>query len=411
LKTLQNNIDSTLRVEFIIAVKGGDILKISEFAEMAGVTVKALLYYDRIGLLKPLKNADTGYRIYCEEDFLRLQQITTLKFLGLTLSEISQVLYESGENLENMITIQKKALEEKKKHIESVISVFDKAENQIKEDGFLEINELIDIIKITNMENKVREQYHTDEKFNLRGNLHSYNINKTDWTNWCFNQMEFPSNAKILELGCGMGDFWYKNSNNINEDWNITLSDFSKGMLLSTKEKLEQIKHNFLFEEINAQNIPYKDESFDVVIARHMLYLVPDIEKALSEIKRVLIKGGLFYVTTNSSESMCELNELIKKFDCKLGLHNNGMCDRFDSEHGHVLLKECFSEVNVDILEGKIIVDTAEPVVSYKASTIKGNSVLIGQRKQEFTEYVEQYIREKGNISITTKACIFKARK
>lgn len=378
---------------------------------MAGVTIKTLLYYDKIGLLIPLKNTGTGYRSYCEEDFLRLQQITTLKYLGLTLSEISRILYETGENLENMITIQKRALEGKKKHIESVISVFDKAENQIREDGFLEINKLIDIIKITNMESMVKEQYNTDEKFNLRGNLHSYNINKTDWTNWCFNQMEFPINAKILELGCGTGDLWYRNGNNIKEDWNITLSDFSKGMLLSTKKKLVSIKHNFIFEEIDVQDIPYKDESFDVVIARHMLYLVPDIEKALSEIKRVLTKGGLFYVTTNSSESMSELNELIEKFDCKIGLHNNGMCNRFDMERGHTLLKKYFNEVNVDILEGKIIVDSAEPVVSYKASTIKGSSILIGQKKQKFTEYVERYIRKKGNISITTKACIFKARK
>lgn len=394
-----------------MAVKGGNILKISEFAEKAGVTIKTLLYYDKIGLLKPLKTIGTGYRIYCEEDFLRLQQITTLKYLGLTLSEISQILYETGENLENMITIQKRALEEKKKHIESVISVFNKAENQIREDGFLEINKLIDIIKITNMESMVKEQYKTDEKFNLRGNLHSYNINKTDWTNWCFNQMKFPSNAKILELGCGTGDLWYSNSNNIKDDWNITLSDFSKGMLLSAKKKLEAIKHNFIFEEIDAQDIPYKDESFDVIIARHMLYLVPDIEKALSEIKRVLIKGGLFYVTTNSNESMAELNELIEKFDSKLGLNNNGMCDRFDMENGHTLLKKYFNEINVDVLEGKIIVDSAEPVVSYKGSTIKGSSILIGQKKQEFTEYVKRYIRENGNISITTKACIFKARK
>lgn len=386
-------------------------MKISEFAEKAGVTIKALLYYDKIGLLKPLKTIGTGYRIYREEDFLRLQQITTLKYLGLTLSEISQILYETGENLENMITIQKRALEEKKKHIESVISVFNKAESQIREDGSLEINKFIDIIKITNMESMVKEQYKTDEKFNLRGNLHSYNINKTDWTNWCFNQMEFPSNAKILELGCGTGDLWYRNCNNIKDDWNITLSDFSKGMLLSAKKKLEAIKHNFIFEEIDAQDIPYKDESFDVVIARHMLYFVPDIEKALSEIKRVLIKGGLFYVTTNSNESMAELNELIEKFDSKLGLHNNGMCDRFDMESGHTLLKKYFNEIDVDVLEGKIIVDSAEPVVSYKASTIKGSSILIGQKKQEFTEYVERYIRKKGNISITTKACIFKARK
>jgi len=50
-------------------------------------------------------------------------------------------------------------------------------------------------------------------------------------------------------------------------------------------------------------------------------------------------------------------------------------------------------------------------VVAYKASTIKGSSILVGEKRQEFTKYVENFIKEKGNISITTKACIFKAKK
>lgn len=261
------------------------------------------------------------------------------------------------------------------------------------------------------MENGVRDQYKTDEILNLRGKLHSYNINKTDWTNWCFNQMKFPKNARILELGFGTGDLWYKNNINISDNWKITLSDFSKGMLLSTKDRLNDIEHNFLYEEIDAQNIPYKDESFDVVIARHMLYLILDIEKAITEIKRVLAKGGIFYATTNSCEAMAELNELMKKFDSKLELHDNGMCERFDLENGQTLFKKYFQEVNIKVLEGKIIVDTAEPVVSYKASTIKGSSILVGDKRSKLEKYVENYIKENGNISITTKAGILEARK
>ncbi|MBZ9635229.1 methyltransferase domain-containing protein [Clostridium sp. FP1] len=133
--------------------------------------------------------------------------------------------------------------------------------------------------------------------------------------------MKFPNKAKILELGCGTGDLWNRNRENINEDWSITVSDFSKGMLESTKESLKPIGHNFTYGVIDAQDIPYEDESFDVVIARRMLYFVPDIEKALCEIKRILVKGGLFYVTTNSSVSMVELNEIVEKFDSKMGLN------------------------------------------------------------------------------------------
>ena len=97
----------------------------------------------------------------------------------MSLSEISHIINESGENLGNMITIQKKALEEKKKHIESVISVFNKAENKAKENGFLDANNLINIIRTTNMEKSVKEQYKSDKNLNLRTNLHSYNIKRT----------------------------------------------------------------------------------------------------------------------------------------------------------------------------------------------------------------------------------------
>lgn len=387
------------------------ILKIGEFAKRSGVTVKTLLHYDKIGLLKPSDKTESGYRLYCEDDFLKLQQITTLKFIGLSLSEIKNILFESGENLENMIGIQKKALEEKKKHIEEVISVFNKAEVSAKKNGFLDANTLIDIIKITGMEKSIKEQYKNDKNLNLRSNLHSYNINKVDWDKWCFNQIDFKKNSNILELGCGSGKFWRKNEEKIDASLGITLSDFSKSMLKIAKAKLKDSSYNFNFEEINAENIPYDDDTFDIVLAQHMIYFVPDIEKALSEIKRVLKPGGIFYVTANSCESMKELNELVNNFDSNSGLNSNGYSTRFELENGEKILKKYFKNVDVEVLNGKIIVNDPKPVVEYKASTIQGTSILVGDKKKEFTRYLQNYIDKNKEISITTKTCMFKAQK
>jgi hypothetical protein len=58
--------------------------RIQEFAELTGVTVKALHHYDRLGLLKP-QRALSGYRLYVERDLERLEQILALKFLGFPL--------------------------------------------------------------------------------------------------------------------------------------------------------------------------------------------------------------------------------------------------------------------------------------------------------------------------------------
>jgi len=53
-----------------------------EFAQLAGVTVRTLHHYDRIGLLKPSAYTNAGYRLYGKGDLVRLQQIVTLKFIG-----------------------------------------------------------------------------------------------------------------------------------------------------------------------------------------------------------------------------------------------------------------------------------------------------------------------------------------
>ncbi|NFS61785.1 methyltransferase domain-containing protein [Clostridium botulinum] len=386
-------------------------MKIGEFAKRSGVTVKTLLHYDKIGLLKPSEKTEVGYRIYCEDDFLRLQQITTLKFIGISLSYIAHILNESGENLESMVKIQKRALEEKKRHIDAVIEIFNNAENTAKQKGFLDVNNLVNIIKITNMQNSIKEQYNSDENLNLRTNLHSYNINKIDWDKWCFQKMNLIKCSKILELGCGVGKLWIKNQDFIDENSEIILSDFSPNMLKCAKNNLENLDCKFKYKKINAEDIPYDDESFDVVIAEHMLYFVTDIEKALSEIKRVLKPNGIFYVTTNSCNSMIELNKLAEKFDPNLDINNNGLSSRFDLENGEKMLKKYFNNIESEILEGKIILDKAEPVVSYKASTIQGSSILVGKKREEFTKYLEKYIEENKNIEITTKAGIFKASK
>src|SRR5215831_15227659 len=79
-------VDSDLRAGSMIASEEPDRsdlnkhYRIQEFAEMAGVTVKALHHYDRLGLLKPRRSA-AGYRMYCEHDLERLEQIVALKFL------------------------------------------------------------------------------------------------------------------------------------------------------------------------------------------------------------------------------------------------------------------------------------------------------------------------------------------
>jgi len=56
--------------------------RIKEFSDKTSVTVRTLQYYDDIDLLKPSSRSQAGHRLYSEGDMLKLQQITTLKFMG-----------------------------------------------------------------------------------------------------------------------------------------------------------------------------------------------------------------------------------------------------------------------------------------------------------------------------------------
>jgi effector-binding domain-containing protein len=72
------------------------MLKIGDFSRFSRVSVKALRYYDEIGLLKPVEvDRFTGYRYYSADQLPRLNRIVNLKDLGLSLEEVSQLLDES----------------------------------------------------------------------------------------------------------------------------------------------------------------------------------------------------------------------------------------------------------------------------------------------------------------------------
>jgi DNA-binding transcriptional MerR regulator len=66
--------------------------KVGELAKLTGLTIRTLRFYDQIGLFSPSGQTESGHRLYDELDLSRLQQILSLKELGLSLEEIKAVL-------------------------------------------------------------------------------------------------------------------------------------------------------------------------------------------------------------------------------------------------------------------------------------------------------------------------------
>lgn len=138
----------------------------SEFAERTGVTVRALHHYDRLGLLKPSGRTAAGYRLYGARDFARLQQIVTLKFIGLSLKQIKQVLDRDSFDLSTALRLQREILGEKRRHLEMAISAIEKAERLVASDGEPDWESFAKIIEVINMQNDWEwvKKYYTEEQ-------------------------------------------------------------------------------------------------------------------------------------------------------------------------------------------------------------------------------------------------------
>ena len=138
--------------------------RIGEFAKLAGVTIRALHHYDRIGLLKPPRGS-SGFRLYRAEDLERLEQIAALKFLGIPLQEIKQLLKRGPLTLVDSLHMQREALAEKRTLIDRALVAIEAAEKVIQSGQTTDASILRKIIAVIDMrpqENFMRK-YYTDQ--------------------------------------------------------------------------------------------------------------------------------------------------------------------------------------------------------------------------------------------------------
>jgi DNA-binding transcriptional MerR regulator len=135
--------------------------RIGEFAKLAGVTVRALHHYDRIGLLKPQRGT-SGFRLYYMDDLERLEQIAALKFLGIPLQEIKLLLKHGPLTLADSLHVQRQALAEKRKLIDRAVVAIEAAEKVIQSGQTTDssiLRKIIEVIDMQPQQNSMRKYY------------------------------------------------------------------------------------------------------------------------------------------------------------------------------------------------------------------------------------------------------------
>src|SRR5512140_2829712 len=138
--------------------------RVQEFADAAGVTVRALHHYDRLALLKP-RRTTSGYRLYTQRELERLEQIVALKFLGLPLKQIKRVLDRDSRALPDVLRAQRRALEAKRHRLDRAIDAIRDAERAIAPGQPPDAAVIKRIIEVIEMQDNAEffRKYYTDE--------------------------------------------------------------------------------------------------------------------------------------------------------------------------------------------------------------------------------------------------------
>ena len=383
-----------------------------EFAHKTHITKKTLRYYDEHNIFKPSYVTDKGARFYNDNDFAKLQQIQFFKYLGFSLDDIKEMTLREvdSKTILDSFHMQLWLIEERMEQLELMKSALKDASDIIERGADADWSHMLDLVNMNEMEQKLKKQYKDASNISARINLHrDYSLNPVSWFEWIFNQCVFESGYSVLELGCGDASLWSCNAERIPANMDILLTDISYGMIRDAARNLSDNGSQFRYEVMDAHHIYKLDDSFDRIIANHVLFYCDNLDMVCSEVYRVLRPGGIFICSTYGSDHMKEISSLVKEFDDRIELSADKLYDHFGKENGKKQLQEYFSDVSWVQYDDSLYVTDYEPVVEYVLSCHGNQNRLIVDRYKEFVAFVKEKT-DKG-LKITKDAGVFIARK
>jgi SAM-dependent methyltransferase len=161
------------------------------------------------------------------------------------------------------------------------------------------------------------------------------------------------SPRRVLEVGGGPGELSERMQKELGAE--VSFLDISPRMVELARERGVDAQVG------DVQSLPFEDGTFDTVVAAWMLYHVPDIDRGLAEIARVLRPGGALVAVTNSLSHLREFRELVA--------YPDALRETFNRENGEELLSRRFAQVERLDLELEVTVRDRRALVDYQQST------------------------------------------
>lgn len=381
-----------------------------QFAHMAEVSVRTIRYYDQQNILKPSYINESGARFYTDEDFVRLQQILLLKYLGFSLEDIREMTINDTDYhlMQNALNLQLKLIDDKIEQMQLVKQAIQDTSREISKNHTVNWSQMLHLIHLTGMEKSLKTQYQNASNISARIRLHEmYSQNQTGWFPWIYHNCKITDGMRILEIGCGDGTLWNENMAKLPQNISAVLSDISEGMLRDVRRHIGS-DSRFSFQAFDCHRIPFVSDSFDLVIANHVLFYCDDIAKVCCEVSRILVPGGRFLCSTYGASHMQEITALVQEFDSRIQLSGDALYARFGLENGAELLAPYFSEISTQLYDDALYVTDAAPLIEYILSCHGNQNQYLLERYQDFRRFVEK--KTLKGFHITKSAGLFICR-
>lgn len=249
------------------------------------------------------------------------------------------------------------------------------------------------------------EQYGDSAKLDVRTALHQrFSSAELAFPDFEAALIEWPADARVLECGTGSGRFW--DNAVAPRTLDLTLTDLSPGMVEAATARARSAGFAAVDgRECDVQSLPFPDDSFDVVMANHMLYHVPDPDLAVAELSRVLTPDGALLASTNGYGHMGAMKDAITE---AFEDHGDKLYDVFGIDTGERRLREHFTEISWHAYDNDLFVTDLDAAVAYGLSFPPGEFATAAQARHLRQALEERF--DEGMLRIRTRSGAFVCR-
>lgn len=297
---------------------------IKEVAEIFNISTNKIRFYEKKGLINPIRNEESNYRLFNEEDVVKIQTILMYRVLGLSIDDIKDIIVNNERNnvLDHFYKQWKVLNDDMQKmrlikdSLEEIMDLIYEDNNKNYHEGIIKCAKKMN--KIQNMKDNWKDRWNFDSwasgydksiKSNIGGLKFYKNYDKHLDTVYEETIKKNNKDIKILDIGVGTGNL---SKRFLENGYDITGLDQSREMLNVSKEKFPNLKLR-LGEFLK---IPFENNTFDSIVSTYAFHHLNEDEKilAIDEMLRILKDDGQIIIGDLMFENEEKKIKLINEF-------------------------------------------------------------------------------------------------